>query len=156
MKDKTDKQQPTFDASPTQPLPIHKALSTTELYAVDEHVYAYRCPKCGALYHPAPMVCKACRNRRDPSEVVFPDFEKVPMEGPCKLLTWTRIFALPEGIDRPSVAFGIVEFGNGLRAAGQLMVDRPKTGATLVARPGLVRELIGRDFYGLQLFAPDD
>lgn len=128
-------------------------VSTTELYAVDTHVYAYRCPKCGALYHPAPMVCKQCRNRRDPSVTVFPDFEKVPMEGPCKLLTWTRIYALPDGIDRPSSTFGIVEFPSGLRAVGQLMVDEPRSGASLVARSGLVRELVGRDFYGLQLFS---
>jgi uncharacterized protein len=127
-------------------------VSTHELYAEDRNVYAYRCPKCGALYHPAPMVCKACRNRRDPSEVVFPDFQKVAMGGPCRLLTWTRIYALPEGIDRPSVAFGVVEFENGLRSLGQLMVAEPKSGARLVARPGLVRELPGRDFYGLQLF----
>ena len=155
MKEKADDRKPKVDAAPAPPQPARRAPTTTELYAVDTHVYAYRCPKCGALYHPAPMVCKSCRNRRDPSEVVFPDFDKVPLEGPCKLLTWTRIFALPEGIDRPSVAFGIVEFSNGLRAAGQLMVERPKTGATLVARPGLVRELVGRDFYGLQLFAPE-
>src|SRR5512136_397487 len=102
-------------------------VSTHELYAEDRNVYAYRCPKCGALYHPAPMVCKACRNRRDPSEVVFPDFQKVPMGGPCRLLTWTRIYALPEGIDRPSVAFGVVEFENGLRALGQLMLEEPKS-----------------------------
>jgi uncharacterized protein len=129
--------------------------STTELYAVDKNVYAYRCPKCGALYHPAPMVCKTCRNRRDPSEVVFPDFEKVAMGGPCTLLSWTRIYALPEGIDRPFVTFGVVQLDNGLRAVGQLMVDNPRSGARLVARTGLVRELVGRDFYGLQLYAAE-
>lgn len=128
-------------------------VSTSELYAVDTRVYAYRCPKCGALYHPAPMVCKQCRTRRDPSVTVFPDFDKVPLGGPCTLLTWTRIYALPDGIDRPSVAFGIVEFPNGLRALGQLMVDDPQPGASLVARSGLVREMVGRDFYGLQLFS---
>lgn len=128
-------------------------VTTTELYTEDTHVYAYRCPKCGALYHPAPMVCKKCRNRRDPSVTVFPNFEKVRLEGPCTLLTWTRIYALPDGIDRPSIAFGIVEFPNGLRALGQLMIEEPKPGAKLVARPGMVRELVGRDFYGLQLYA---
>ena len=126
--------------------------STSQLYAVDKNVYAYRCPKCGALYHPAPMVCKKCRTRRDPSEVVYSDFEKVPLGGRCRLLTWTRIYALPEGLDRPSLTFGIVEFENGLRAAGQLMVENPKSGAVLVARTGLVREMVGRDFYGLQFF----
>ena len=58
------------------------------------------------------------------------------MGGPCRLLSWTRIYALPEGIDRPSLAFGIVEFDNGLRAAGQLMVADPKSGARLVAKAG--------------------
>ena len=37
--------------------------STSHLYAVDRNVYAYRCPKCGTLYHPAPMVCRKCRTR---------------------------------------------------------------------------------------------
>ncbi|MFH1681507.1 MAG: DNA-binding protein [Candidatus Eisenbacteria bacterium] len=129
--------------------------STTLLYAVDKNVYAFRCPKCGALYHPAPMVCRKCRNRRDPSVTVYPDFEKIPLGGPCRLLTWTRIYALPEGIDRPSLAFGVVEFENGIRAVGQLMVENPENGARLDARPGLVRELVGRDFYGLQLFDPE-
>lgn len=128
-------------------------VSTSELYAVDTHVYASRCPQCGALYHPAPMVCKKCRTRRDPSVTVFPDFEKVPLEGACTLLTWSRIYALPEGIDRPSLAFAVVEFPNGLRALGQLMVEKPEPGAKLVARSGLVRELVNRDFYGLQFFS---
>jgi len=128
--------------------------ATANLYAVDKNVYAYRCPKCGALYYPAPMVCKQCRNRRDPSEVVFPDFDKVPLGGPCTLITWTRIFTLPEGIDRPSVSFGIVEFENGLRALGQLLVEQPVSGMKLIAKTGLVRELVGRDFYGLQLVEP--
>jgi uncharacterized OB-fold protein len=129
--------------------------TTTRLYAVDRNVHAYRCPKCGALYHPAPMVCKKCRNRRDPSETVYPDFEKVPMEGPCTLLTWTRIYALPEGFDRPSLAFGVVRFPNGLSATGRLLARNPKSGMALVARPGLVREMVGRDFYGLELFDPE-
>ena len=101
-------------------------VSTSDFYAVDTQ--AYCCPKCGALYL-GPMVCKACRTRRDPAVTVFPDFDKVPLGGPCKLLTWMRIYALPDGIDRPSSAFGIVEFPNGLRALGQLMVDNPEPGA---------------------------
>jgi hypothetical protein len=32
------------------------------------------------------------------------------------------------------------------------MVADPQSGARLIAKPGLVRELVGRDFYGLQLF----
>jgi hypothetical protein len=127
--------------------------ATLELYKIDKNVYAYRCPNCGALYHPAPMICKQCRTRRDPSEMVFPDFEKVPMGGPCTLLTWTRVYALPEGVDRPSVMFGIVEFENGLRAVGELKVDQPRSGMKLVARTGFIRELPNRDFYGLQFFA---
>jgi uncharacterized OB-fold protein len=96
-------------------------------------IYGYKCPKCGTAYYPATMLCAKCSNRRDPSGIVHPDWDKFSLEGPCKLLTWTRVWALPEGYDRPHLLFGIVEFPNGLRAAGQLETENPVTGMDLVA-----------------------
>jgi uncharacterized OB-fold protein len=52
-------------------------------------IHAVRCPKCGKLEYPAPMICRSCGTRRDPSGIKAADWEKVPIEGPCKLLTWT-------------------------------------------------------------------
>jgi len=105
------------------------------MYGVKEPgIDAYKCPKCGSLYYPAPMICAKCSNRRDPSGLAYKDWDKIPLAGACRLLTWTRVWALPEGYNRPSLNFGIVEFENGLRASGRLEVESPVIGMALQAR----------------------
>ncbi len=111
-------------------------------------VFAYKCPECGKLHYPAPMICEKCSTRRDPSGVLFSSWEKVPMGGKCKLLTWTRVYNLPAGFTDRYLLFGIVEFENGMRASGRLLVENPKTGMELNANVGLVREGIDEDIYG--------
>ncbi len=101
-------------------------------------VNGVKCPSCGKLYYPAPMICSGCGKRRDPSGVVFPDWEKISMSGECKLLAWTRVYALPEGFGMQYLLFCIVEFPNGLRASGRLNVDLPETGMILNA---IVKEM---------------
>lgn len=100
----------------------------------EPEIYAYKCNECGTSYYPVPMLCKKCNNRRDPSGIVYKDWEKVRLDGPCQLLTWTRVWNLPEGYDRPCMLFGMVEFPNGLRASGQLEVANPSCGMKLIAR----------------------
>ncbi len=111
-------------------------------------VYAVKCPTCGALDYPAPMICKKCGERRDPSNEIFSEWEKVVLEGKCKLLGWTKLHALPEGIEKKYLLFGVVEFKNGLRAIGRLVVEEPKTGMELVSTAGFVREIPGKDIAG--------
>ena len=116
----------------------------------EAEVYAYKCPECGTLDYPAPMICKNCSARRDPSGVIFSAWEQVPLTGSCKLLAWTRVYALPEGFDVKYLLFGLVEFENGLRASGRLIVDNPQTGMDLTANGGVVKEKVGEDVYGLR------
>ena len=96
-------------------------------------ILAVKCPECGKIDYPAPMVCKGCGARRDPSGFKASAWESFPLEGECTLLTWTKVFNLPEGYDKPFLMFGIVEFPNQLRAAGQLEVDNPQIGMALRA-----------------------
>ncbi len=119
-----------------------------DLYAVDKNVYAYKCPKCEKLYYPAPMVCEKCRTRRDPSEVIYDDFIKVPLKGKCKLLAYSQVFALPEGFETKSLTFGIVEFDNGIKALGQIRDANVKTGDKLIAETDVIREVAGNKTYG--------
>jgi len=119
----------------------------------EPEVFAYKCPTCGTLYHPVPMVCSTCNTRRDPAGVLFSKWEAVPLEGRCTLLTWTRVWNLPEGFDVKYLLFGIVQFDNGLRAAGRLLADDPATGMTLRAKAGIVKEKGDKDWYGL-MFEP--
>lgn len=111
-------------------------------------VYGRKCPECGTVDYPAPMLCKHCGARRDPSGVEHSSWEKVPLGGKCKLLTWTKLYALPEGFSDRYLLFGIVEFESGLRASARLLVEDPKFGMSLVAEAGLVREKVGKDAYG--------
>ncbi|MBA7625440.1 hypothetical protein ES703_32870 [subsurface metagenome] len=128
------------------------------MYEIDKNVYAYRCPKCGQLHYPAPMRCKKCGYRRYPEQEIEPNFrkvgykpwEKTPLKGSCKLLTYTRLWNLPIGFDQRYLDFGLVEFENGIRASGQLLVDKPKMGMKLNAQVEKIKEFYGKVCYGLQ------
>lgn len=100
---------------------------------------AYKCLACGKLHHPAYSVCQQCGHR---------EFEEVPLGGECKLLTYTRLFNLPEGYMKPWLDFGIVEFENGVRASGQIECKEMKTGMKLKSTVGVVKEGVGQDYYG--------
>lgn len=118
-------------------------------------VFAHKCPGCGKLYYPAPMVCDDCHERRDPAGVEHKRWEKVSLSGPCTLLAWTRLFALPEGFDKKYLLFGIVEFENGLRASGNLLVDQPETNMKLTAKVDVIKEDLGEEVFGFQFVAPE-
>ncbi len=77
------------------------------------------------------------------------------MGGQCTLLTWTRVYNLPEGFDVKYLLFGIVEFENGLRASGRLMVDEPETGMELDTKVGVIKEIVGEDIHGFMFHAPE-
>lgn len=94
-------------------------------------ILGYTCDKCGTSYYPAPMICRKCGARRDP--VTKRNWTTFEMGGPCTLLTWTRVWNLPEGYNKKFLQFGIVQFENGLRASGRVEVDEPKTGLKLTA-----------------------
>jgi hypothetical protein len=120
----------------------------------EPRVTARKCPECGTVYHPAPMVCKKCNTRRDPSDVIYSKWEEVPIEGKCTLLAWTRVWALPEGYDVKYLLFGIAEFEDGLRASGRVLVDNPETGMELVATAGVVKKRGDTEIYGLMFDRP--
>jgi uncharacterized OB-fold protein len=103
-------------------------------------VFAYRCATCGKLHYPKHLVCTECGGR---------EFEEVALEGPCKLVTWTRTYNLPEGYMKPSIFFGIVAYPNGIVASGQLEADSPTIGMDLTTGYGVVKEGIGHDNFGL-------
>lgn len=96
-------------------------------------VFAGKCPQCGTLHYPVAMVCKKCGTRRDPTGIVHDNWPLEPLSGECTLLTWTRVYALPEGYESQYLIFGIVEFPNGLKASGRVEAGDPKIGMTLNA-----------------------
>ena len=106
---------------------------------MEQEMYAYKCTVCGTLHHPKHYVCKNCVNR---------EFEEVPLAGEVTLVTYTKVYNLPEGYMKPYMGFGIVKFTNGLVVSGQLEVENPEIGMELISTVGVVKEGIGRDHYG--------
>ena len=103
-------------------------------------LYAYRCRQCGRRTDPVRLVCDRCGGQ---------DFDQEPLEGTVTLLTHTRVHCLPEGIERPYLDFGLVEFENGVRAAGQLRLQSTaRIGMKLRAGVDVVRVLRGEEKYG--------
>ncbi len=78
----------------------------------EETIRWIKCRKCGFLQHKSHLRCLQCRNDT---------FEAISSTGLCKLLTYTILKAPPaEFRDKSSYALGIVEFGNGIKALGQI------------------------------------
>jgi uncharacterized OB-fold protein len=132
-------------------------LQIENIYSEKKVTECYKCPTCGQLHYPAVLVCKACGYRRYPedetefvwSKKEYLSWERVPLEGNCTLVTWTRLWALPVGFNVRYVDFAIVQFENGLKAIGHLDCEKPKAGMVLSARTEKLRIIDGKDFYGL-------
>lgn len=108
-------------------------------------ITAYRCKKCGKVHYPYHDRCLCCRGR---------DFETLKPEGKAKLLTFTRIYNLPWGIEGRYRILGIVEFENGVRAMGQILADENDdlhTGQVLEPGWEPVRVQYEENVYGLVL-----
>lgn len=106
---------------------------------------AYKCTACGELHHPKHFVCRKCGAT---------EFEEIPLEGEGTVLTWTKAYNLPEGYMIPYMCFAIVKFDDtGLVVSGQIATDYPQTGQRVKANVGIVKEGIGKDFYGF-IFEP--
>lgn len=106
---------------------------------------AYECTNCGKVHHPQYTVCQQCGHR---------EFKEIPLGGKAKLLTYTRVFNLPEGYMKPWLNFGILEFENGVRVSGQVDCDDLETGMELVSTVDVVKEGVGVDYYGFVFKKP--
>lgn len=107
-------------------------------------MYAYKCDKCGELHHPKHFVCRKCGAR---------EFTDVPLTGEATVLTWTKVYNLPEGYSKPYICFAICKFANGVAVSGQIDCDEPKTGMKVMSDVGVVKEGVGKDYYGF-IFKP--
>jgi uncharacterized OB-fold protein len=103
---------------------------------------AYECKHCGRTMSPKHFRCLNCNGR---------EFNEIPVEGACRLLTFADVWALPWGIDERSRILGIVEFENGLKAMGWVKATEAQTGMKLTANWEPVRVIGGEDVYGLTL-----
>lgn len=105
-----------------------------------QEIVAAKCRSCGKLSYPTHFYCPSCRARK---------FDSVPVTGEGKLLTWTRVYALPLDYTDLYITLGIVQMDMGVRVTGRLDIEEPKTGARVRAGVGTVRELGAKEVQGL-------
>lgn len=106
---------------------------------MSEKMYAYKCTVCGELHHPKHYVCRKCGART---------FEEIELGGEVTLVTFTKVYNLPEGYMKPYIAFGIVKFENGLTVSGQIDCKNPEIGMKLQTSVGVIKEGVGKDYFG--------
>lgn len=94
--------------------------------------------------YPHHFRCLQCNGR---------EFDEIAPSEKGKLVTYTVIDQLPWGMDERGRVLGIVEFDNGVKAAGLIQADAPKLGMKLKANWEPVREIGGEKVYGLSFHA---
>jgi len=102
---------------------------------------AVQCKSCGKAYYPKRDCCPNCKSR---------DFAETKLGDECRLVTYTKLYAIPSGIEQIPLILGIVEFQNGVRALGQIMFEDVKIGMKLQPVWGLLRKLRGKEVYGFK------
>ena len=99
---------------------------------------AYKCLRCGRVSYPRHARCPACGHR---------EFEEVEVKGTGRVLTYTKLYAVPRGVDSIPLLLCIVEFEDGVRMTGQLTAE-VDVGAEVRAVWKRLRKVRGRDVYG--------
>ncbi|MEM2907821.1 MAG: Zn-ribbon domain-containing OB-fold protein [Candidatus Hadarchaeales archaeon] len=108
---------------------------------MDQKFKGFKCKSCGRIMYPKHERCLSCKGT---------DMEEVELGNRCTLVTYTKLYTLPEGIEMPPLTLGIVEFGGGIRAFGQIVTDEPKIGMKLRPVWGKLRRLGDKDIYGFR------
>jgi len=107
-------------------------------------LYAYKCQECGELHHPRHAVPRKCGST---------NFDEVELSGQGEVLTWTRVWNLPEGYMMPYLCFAMVRFDDsGLVVSGRINSEQPACGMRVRSTVGIVKET-EIDHYGF-IFEP--
>ena len=107
---------------------------------MEQKFVAYKCKTCGRVMLPRHDRCLTCKGT---------EFDEVELSKVGKLVTYTKLYALPEGIEMPPLTIGIADFG-GVRVLGQVTTDDPKVGMKLKPVWGKLLKLRGVDIFGFK------
>jgi uncharacterized OB-fold protein len=77
------------------------------------------------------------------------EFEEVELPKEGILITYTKLYFPPEGIEMPPLTLGIAEFG-GVKVLGQVMTDEPAVGMRVEPVWGELRKLRGKKIQGFK------
>lgn len=108
---------------------------------MEKRIMGVKCKGCGKIFYPKRVCCPDCGGKM---------FEEICLGDECILLTFTKLYALPEGIERVPLVLGIVEFANGARAVGQITDENVTIGMKLEPVWSLLRKIDGKEVYGFK------
>lgn len=104
----------------------------------------YKCKGCGHLYYPERNRCYKCRSK---------EFEKIESVETGRLLTYTKLYTVPEGVAEIPLVLGVVEFEGSVRALGQITHQDVEQGMQMQVGYGVLRKVNGREVSGIK-FTP--
>ena len=108
---------------------------------MEQKFTGFKCKSCGRVMYPKHDRCLDCKGT---------EFEEVELGEDATLLTYTKLYVLPEGIEMPPLVLGIVKFPGGVRAMGQLTTDDPKIGMKLRPIWGKLRKIKDKEIFGFK------
>ncbi|MEM3506656.1 MAG: Zn-ribbon domain-containing OB-fold protein [Candidatus Bathyarchaeia archaeon] len=107
----------------------------------EQKIFGYKCKRCGKAYYPKHSRCFNCKSR---------DFEKIELGNVCTLITYTKLYAIPKGIDKVPLVLGIVEFENGVRMLGQITTENVEIDMKLKPIFDKIRVIEGKPIFGFK------
>ena len=107
----------------------------------EKQLTAVKCDRCGSIAYPRRPVCLNCRGK---------SFTQIEIVGEGTVLTFTHLYAIPEGIEQTPLTLGIVEFKNGVRVTGQIENRDVKTGDKVRPVWGHLRRKGESEVYGFK------
>ncbi len=106
-----------------------------------EKFTCFKCDKCGKKLYLRHAVCPACKGRA---------LSQVDLEETGRVLTYTKLYATPEGIEEMPLVLGIMEFGDSVVLTGQITSQDVNIGDKVRPVWGKIRKLQGKDIFGFK------
>ncbi len=101
----------------------------------------YKCEECGKITFLKRAVCPDCKGRK---------FSQTDLDESGKLLTYTQLYAPPEGIEELPLLLGIIELDNGVRLTAQITDSNIKIGDKLQPVWGKLRKIQNKEVFGFK------
>ncbi len=102
-----------------------------------------RCKKCGTVVYPKRFLCPSCRGK---------DFDEQRLGDRGTVVTFTKLWTIPEGIEQLPLTLAIVEFEGKVRVTGQV-TGEVKLGDTVRPVWGHIRRIQGQEVEGFRFEA---
>ena len=106
-----------------------------------QDIIGVKCKSCNKIFYPKRIRCSKCKGV---------EFEDLKLGNECRLLTYTKLYAILKGITKLPLVLGIVEFKNGAKVLGQIVTEEAQIGMKLRPVWGILREIRGEKISGFK------